>query len=80
LFFGDLATINVRFFANFGRKPDLVRKLPFLKGSRLSLRINNVTNNIQKVRDQSGNVPLRYQPGFVDPRGRFVEVSFRKVF
>jgi hypothetical protein len=32
------------------------------------------------VGDQDGNVPLQFQPAFRDPRGRFVELSWRKRF
>ncbi len=78
--FGSLATLNLRFFANLDQQKDLVKKAPFLKGSRVAFRVNNLFNAIQDVRDDNGVVPLRYQPGFVDPLGRTVEISFRKFF
>ena len=34
----------------------------------------------QKVTDQNGVVPLRYQPYLIDPNGRSFSVSFRKLF
>ncbi|WP_164115372.1 hypothetical protein [Sphingorhabdus sp. Alg239-R122] len=80
LIFDDIATVNVRFFFNMGSREKLVKKVPFLKGSRVSLRINNILGGIQTVRDESGETPLSYQPGFVDPRGRFVELNLRKRF
>ena len=80
LFFSDLMTINLRAFLNFDQRKKLIKDVPFLKGSRLALRINNLTNAIQSVRDNSGAIPLRYQPGYVDPLGRTFEVSFRKLF
>jgi outer membrane cobalamin receptor len=78
--FSDLLTINLRFFVSFDQQKDLVKKVPFLKGSRIAFRVNNLTNAILDVRDQSGVVPLRYQRGFLDPLGRSVEISFRKIF
>ena len=80
LFFGDIATADVRVFFNFDSREKLVQALPLLKGSRVSLRLDNIFGGIQAVRDENDLVPLRYQPGFVDPRGRFFEVSFRKTF
>lgn len=78
--FSDLTTLNLRFFINFDQRPKTVKSMPFLKGSRIALRINNLFDDIQDVRDRSGAVPLRYQPGFLDPLGRSVEISFRKIF
>jgi uroporphyrin-III C-methyltransferase len=37
-------------------------------------------DTIVDVRDQNGNVPLGYQQGYIDPRGRVFEISFRKRF
>ena len=54
--------------------------MPLLKGTRLSLRIDNLTNAIRDVRDTNGMVPFSFLPGFFDPRGRFVEISLRKIF
>ncbi|GGE94064.1 TonB-dependent receptor [Sphingomonas prati] len=46
----------------------------------LKLEITNVTDARQRVRDTSGAVPYRYQPDLLDPRGRVVTVSLRKLF
>lgn len=78
--FSGLGTINARLFLNFDQRKEIVEAVPFLKGSRISLRINNLTNDIRSVRDATGTVPLRYQPGYLDPLGRTVEISFRKLF
>ncbi len=80
LFFSELMTVNLRFFINFDQRKNLIKDVPFLKGSRIAFRINNVTNAIQNVRDETGAEPLRYQPGYVDPLGRSFEISFRKLF
>ena len=54
--------------------------MPFLKGSRISIRVDNAFDTIRRVRDSAGLEPFRFQPGYVDPLGRMVEVSFRKLF
>lgn len=78
--FSDLATLTAFLFVDLEQQKSIVEAVPFLKGGRLSLRIDNVLNDIIDVRDQNGLVPLSYQPGFIDPRGRVFELSFRKRF
>ena len=78
--FHDLATFNLRFFADFNQMPKLTDDLPFLKGSRLRLSVNNLFDAQRKVTDASGVVPLNYQPGYTDPLGRYVELEWRKAF
>jgi len=80
LFFSDLLTLNASAFVNFDNRKKLVEAVPFLKGSRVRLSLQNLTGAIRDVRDGSGLVPLGYQQGYLDPRGRFIEVSFRKRF
>jgi iron complex outermembrane recepter protein len=78
--FSSLFTLNLRMFMNLDQRKNLVKSVPFLKGSRIALRINNVFDTIQSVRTPNGSVPLGYQPGYLDPVGRNVEISFRKLF
>ncbi len=78
--FSDLTTFNLRLFVNLDDRGSLTEKVPFLKGSRIALRVDNIFDDIQAVRDGSGLVPLSYQTGFVDPVGRYVEIDFRKRF
>ena len=78
--FSGLTTFNLRLFVNLDDRGSLTEKVPFLKGSRIALRVDNIFDDIQTVRDGSGLVPLSYQPGFVDPVGRYVEIDFRKRF
>jgi iron complex outermembrane recepter protein len=78
--FSSLATINLRAFVNFDQRKALVKAVPFLKGSRIAVRVINLTDAIQTVRDGNGAVPFRYQAGYVDPLGRTFEISFRKIF
>lgn len=78
--FSDLTTLNMRMFINLNDRGKLTENVKFLKNSRIALRVNNIFDDIQDVRDSNGLVPLSYQRGFVDPIGRYVEVSFRKRF
>lgn len=80
LFFDDQFTFNLRGFLNFEARPTWVKKAPFLKGSRLILRVDNLTDSAQTVRDSAGNTPEAYQKALLAPRGRSVELSFRKQF
>lgn len=78
--FGDLATVNVRLFANLTQMPSLVEKVPFLRGARVQLSVDNLFNARQHVTDGNGVVPFAYNPAYLDPVGRSVRVSFRKLF
>ncbi|MBA4090372.1 MAG: TonB-dependent receptor [Sphingobium sp.] len=78
--FGSLATANLRLFANLGQVQGLERKIPFLRGARISFNIDNIFNQRREVTDATGATPLRYQPGYLDPLGRTVSISFRKLF
>jgi iron complex outermembrane receptor protein len=78
--FNDIATFGLRAFVNLDNKPKLTEAVPFLKGGRLRFSIDNIFDAQQRVTAQDGTVPLRYQPGFIDPQGRVVSLSFRKRF
>ncbi len=78
LFIDDLATIDLRVFADLGRLLD--KEDGPLKGLRLSFRADNVFDGRRIVRDQTGAIPLRFQPLLVDPTGRYVGIDIRKLF
>ncbi len=80
LYFGDLFTLDLRLFADLGRKEKLVEKVPFLKGTRVSFSVDNLTDAHQRVTDGNGATPLRYQPLLLDPLGRTFSLEFRKLF
>ena len=54
--------------------------MPFLKGSRLRLSVDNLFDAQRKITDANGIVPLNYQPGYIDPLGRYIELEWRKTF
>jgi iron complex outermembrane receptor protein len=79
LFFDDFTTVNLRLFADLGLQP-FAREHPFLRGMRVSLSIDNLFDSRQQVRDRLGATPISYQPGYLDPLGRSVRLSVRKLF
>ncbi|GAA4030650.1 hypothetical protein GCM10022281_07590 [Sphingomonas rosea] len=79
--FGSYADLDLRLFANLGERLDLVTKAPFFRGSTVRFEINNVFNARPKVRGGSGGViPFAYQPDRLEPIGRTVGITFRKLF
>jgi hypothetical protein len=79
LHFSALATANLRIFADLGQNPSLM-KHKWARGMRVTLSINNITNSRQHVRDANGDTPLSYQPAYLDPMGRTIKISVRKLF
>ncbi|WP_294336127.1 TonB-dependent receptor [uncultured Sphingomonas sp.] len=75
-----LTKVNLRTFVNFNPDKKIVRDHPWLIGSRLELAVTNLFDTRQRITDASGNVPLAYQPDQLDPIGRVVSLSFRKLF
>lgn len=81
LYFSDLATVGVNFFANFSvpARKKAVDKFPILKGAQISLNFENLLDTKQTVRDQNGATPQAYQKDYLDPLGRTVRINFRKL-
>jgi hypothetical protein len=80
LHFGSLAKVNLRLFYNLGADRSLVARDPWARGVRLTLAVNNLFDAREDVRDASGATPRGYEPAFLDPLGRVVQLSLRKVF
>lgn len=78
--FSDLTTLNLRLFANLGAQRSLVERWPLLRGTRISLSVNNLFNQRMTVLDAAGQTPISYQPAYLDPTGRSVRLSIRKLF
>ena len=78
--FSPYADVDLRLFANLGEDFDLVVKHPFFRGSSVRLDIENIFNNRPKVRDANGQTPLSYQPDLLEPVGRTIGITFRKLF
>ncbi|WP_380783070.1 TonB-dependent receptor [Sphingomonas sp. R86520] len=78
--FGGLATANLRLFADLGQRLEWVKSHPWLRGMRVSLSVDNVLNTRQRVTDATGATPNTYQPDYLNPLGRTVRLSIRKLF
>jgi hypothetical protein len=79
LSFSALGTLDSRMFLDFARLP-LTQGQSWTKGTRASLVILNVLDRRQTVLDTTGVTPLAFAPGYLDPPGRTVWVTLRKVF
>ena len=77
--FSDLASVNLRLFANIGQLPWAIKSAPWLRGTRISAGVNNLFDTRQRVTDGTGATPLSYLPGYLDPFGRTVRISIRKM-
>jgi hypothetical protein len=78
--FSSLAKFDLRLFANLGERFDLVSRHPWLRGSSVRLQIDNIFDAKPKVRNAAGELPLSHQPDLLDPLGRTISISFRKLF
>ena len=80
LHFSPLATFDLRLFANPGDIPELALEHPWLRGTQIRLEATNLFDSKPKVHDALGSVPFNYQPDLLDPLGRTIMISFRKLF
>jgi hypothetical protein len=78
--FSPLATFDLRLFANPGDIPEVAVKHPWLRSTQLRVEVTNLFNARPQVHDAAGNIPLSYQPDLLDPLGRTIMISFRKLF
>lgn len=76
--FSDFATVDLRLFADPGRQP-WARAYPWLRGARATLSIDNLFDSRQQVRAGDGATPVTYQPNLLDPVGRTVRLTLRKL-
>jgi outer membrane receptor protein involved in Fe transport len=77
LFFSSLATFDIRLIANLQQR--FVGKA-WAEGTRLTLALNNVFDTRQDIHDAAGSTPKIYQSAFLDPYGRTISFSFRRLF
>lgn len=78
--FSPLATFDLRLWANLGQRFDLVAKHPWLRGTSVRFQVQNLLDSKPKVRNSLGEVPFGYQSDLLDPLGRTVSISIRKLF
>ncbi|MFN5011819.1 MAG: hypothetical protein ACK5F5_11490 [Gammaproteobacteria bacterium] len=79
LTFEPLLTVDLRLFVDLSLQPIALRN-EAVRGVRLSLVVENLFDQHPRVRSADGTVPLNYQPSLLDPQGRTLRLSFRKLF
>lgn len=78
--FGAYTVANLRLFMDLDQRAGLIRRVPFLKGTRVSFTVDRLFDSRQKVTDENGDVPIAYQKAFREPLGRVIGVDLRKRF
>jgi hypothetical protein len=78
--FSSLGTMGVQLFAQLGAQREWAKKHPWMRGMRVSLNVDNLFDSQQKVRNSSGSTPVNYQPDYLNPLGRTIRLTVRKVF
>lgn len=79
LIFEDRTTVNLNAFVNLDQRASWVERWPWLQGSRINLRVQNLFDSRPEVSTSAGDTPVNYQPDFLDPQGRTVSITFRKI-
>ncbi|RXR29610.1 TonB-dependent receptor [Sphingobium fluviale] len=77
--FDDLTKVNLRMFINVGQIPSVLRNHPWLFGTRIGVGVGNIFNARQKVTDGTGATPPAYSGAQLDPLGRTITISVRKL-
>jgi outer membrane receptor protein involved in Fe transport len=80
LFFSDQLIWNIRAFSTFSAAQGIGKTLPWLAGTRVTLAIDNAFNERPRVRDSLGMTPQAFQSAQIDPIGRTVQISVRRLF
>jgi hypothetical protein len=76
LHFSAFATLNLRLFADLGQR---LPASTWARGLRVTFALQNLLNDRQEVTNNAGVVPPAYQPGYLDPAGRTVQLAVRKI-
>jgi len=77
--FADQTTVNLNVFMDLNQRTDWVAKYPILKGTRIQFGIQNLFDSRPEVSTTSGDLPLNYQPDYLDPQGRVISLTLRKI-
>lgn len=78
--FSSTFNVTLRAFVDMNQQASLLRAVPALRNVRVRLLAANLFNDRQTVRDANGVIPLRYQQGFLEPTGRYLELAISKRF
>ena len=80
--FDPLTTADLRLYYDLGRLPSgkRVKRGDWRRDLRVSLNVDNITDSKQSVQNAQGVTPFGYEPDALDPEGRTVMLSVRKMF
>jgi len=79
IYFSSLGTADLRVFLDLGHLP-WTRGASWAQGARAALAVTNLFDRRQTVHDADGATPTAFDPGFLDPLGRVLALTVRKVF
>jgi iron complex outermembrane receptor protein len=79
IYFSSLGTADLRVFLDLADLP-WMRSASWARGARASLAVTNLFDRRQTVHDAGGATPTAFEPGFLDPLGRVLALTIRKVF
>jgi hypothetical protein len=77
--FSGRTTVNLNVFVDLGAQTSWVERYSWLKGTRVQLGVNNLFDSRTEVTSSAGDTPLNYQPDYLDPEGRTISLSLRKI-
>jgi hypothetical protein len=77
--FADQTTVNLNVFMDLNQRTSWVAKYPILKGTRIQFGIQNLFDTRPEASVSSGELPLNYQPDYLDPQGRVISLTLRKI-
>jgi len=77
--FSDQATVNLNVFIDLNSQASWVAKFPWLKGARVNFGVQNLFDSRPEVTADGAEVPLNYRADYLDPLGRVVSLTFRKI-
>ena len=78
--FSGQTTVGLNMFVDMNQRPEWVKKAPWLlTGARISLGFDNIFDSRTEVTTSATQLPVNYQPDYLDPTGRVIRLSYRKV-
>ncbi|WP_373491885.1 TonB-dependent receptor plug domain-containing protein [Parasphingorhabdus sp.] len=78
--YSTLARFDIKLFANINEVIRQNERTRWTKGLRAELAVENLFNSRRRIVDQNGDTPLAFQPSYLDPLGRTIQFSIRKLF
>jgi iron complex outermembrane receptor protein len=77
LYFSGIFKLNMSVYVSVHH---FLPKQEWSRHMQLKLAVENLTDAHQDVHDANGHTPNRFQPDFLDPIGRTVKLTLRKLF